>query len=138
MLNSTYGQNDYKPTDKIPTSISLISKFHSVITFLETKDFYKKGMSEEEFIDKTTSCLEDKELKKLFAPYMSQIFYYHENNFTSDKVYDSVKGDNFITLTNALERYMEDPVIRKEMLLKKPKWFNYLRKIIDWIDDHWK
>ncbi len=135
---SVKAQSTYKVTDDIPTSVKLIGKYHAVITFLETKEFYKPGMSEDEFVQTTTSCLEDETLIEMFTPYMRHIYNYHVNKMTSDEVYDKEDSNSFASLSTSLEKYMQDPNIRKELSFKKPKWFNWLRKAIDWLDDHWK
>ncbi|HEX8268808.1 MAG TPA: hypothetical protein VF581_02855 [Flavobacterium sp.] len=126
----------YKTTDKVPTSVSLTAKFHAVITYLETKELYRAGMSREEFVKVTTSCVEEKEIVEIFAPYMGKVYDYHTQKLSSDKVYDMVTGEDFVAMANRLRAYEETS--GHTASLKKPWWVNWLRKAIDFIDDNWK
>ena len=57
-----------KPANKIATSVVLVAKYHAVITFLESKDYYKDGISNEEFVKKGLVGITDKKLGGNFPP----------------------------------------------------------------------
>ena len=126
----------YNITEKVPTSISLTAKFHAVITYLETKEMYTEGMSRDEFVNVTTSSVEEQEIVQIFSPYMGKIYDYHTQNLTPDKVYDLVTGEDFVEMANSMRSY--ELSSGHTASLKKPRWFNWLRKVIDYIDDHWE
>lgn len=127
----SYGQ-EIKPSNKVATSVKLIGKFHAVITYLETKDFYVKGMSEEDYVNTTTSCIKETELKNVFKPYMAKIYSYHTKGLTSDQVYDLVDGNDFASVENALRKYRVISEINTTYTLR---WFNWLRKLFEFPGD---
>jgi hypothetical protein len=136
MLSISSFAQDLTPTSKVPTSVSLIGKYHAVITYLETASYYKAGMTEDAFIRATTACIEEQELKDLFKPYMSKIYSYHTKKLTSDQVYDLTDGRVFSDTINGLIKFESNS--GHVASAKKPWWFNWLRKAIDFIDDNWK
>ncbi|WP_452226644.1 hypothetical protein [Lacinutrix cladophorae] len=133
---SSKAQESFKTNDKIPTSVKLVGKFHAVITYLETKEFYKNGMTKDEFVKSTTSCVDDKELINIFKPCMEEIYVFHTKKLSPDQVYDYIDGNSFAKTAIALKKY-EIKYDREASRIKKPKWFNWLRKFIDWLDDTW-
>jgi hypothetical protein len=102
----SFGQ-DMTPESKVSTSVSLVGKYHAVITFLETASYYKPGMSQDAFVKATTSCIEEQELRDLFTPYMAKIYSYHTKKLTSDQVYDITDGRDFSVTINALQKFEE-------------------------------
>jgi|GEM_PF-5192215 len=121
---------------KVPTSIKLIGKFHAVITYLETKDFYKSGVTEASFIKAVCANVDDIKVIEITTPYLKTIYSYHLNKLTSDQVYDKTTGEQYALMHNQLTSYIKT-IGDKPSKLKKPKWFNWLRKLIDFIDDNW-
>ena len=69
-----------------------------------------------------------------------------------DLVYDRTDGRAFVNLINGLVSRIEPGMNQIEFenhlidgypagggnLLKKPRWVNWIRKAIDFIDDNWK
>ena len=92
-------------------------------------------MTEESFVSATTSCISEKDLVNIFKPYMSEIYRYHTQKLTPDQVYDRVDGSKFASTASALKSYEKST--NHGASAKKPKWFNWLRKFIDWLDDTW-
>jgi hypothetical protein len=123
---------EIKASNKVSTSVKLIGKYHAVITFMETKEYYTKNMSEEDYFNETTSCIKETELKNLFRPYMAKIYSCHVKNLTSDQVYDLIDGADFANVENALRKYRSTPEINTTSTLR---WFNWLRKLFDFPGD---
>lgn len=128
-------QQDLSTSSKVPTTVALTAKYHAVITYLETKELYRSGMSRDEFVRATTEGVDDQQAVAIFSEYMSKIYECHTRKMTSDAVYDSIDGKEFVIMINKLTRY--EAANGHQLSLKKPRWFNWLRKAIDFIDDHW-
>lgn len=126
---------ELRTNTKVPTTVALTAKYHAVITYLETKELYRDGMSRDAFVKATTAGVDDQTAVTVFSDYMSKIYEFHTRRLTPDAVYDSVDGSDFVVMINKLTQYEESN--GHQLSLKKPRWFNWLRKAIDFIDDHW-
>jgi hypothetical protein len=122
-----------KPANKIATSVVLVAKYHAVITFLESKDYYRQGITSEEFVQKGLAGVTDKKLISILTPYMQKIYSYHTQKYTADMVYDQITGSEFSSTVNSLRLYA------KEVGSISPQvrigWLNAIRKFFDWLDD---
>lgn len=133
MLSVTsYGQV-VKPSNRISTSVSVAAKFHAVITYLESKDYYKSGMSSDEFVKNALVGVEDQKLRDIFTPYMQTIYTFQTQKLTADQVYDKITGDEFAKTVNALRVYQAQTGNGATPM--KIRWLNAIRKFIDWVDD---
>jgi glyceraldehyde 3-phosphate dehydrogenase len=81
--NFSYAQI-VKPANKIATSVVLVAKYHAVITFLESKEYYRQGITSEEFVQKGLAGVTDKKLISILTPYMQKIYSYHTQKYTAD------------------------------------------------------
>jgi hypothetical protein len=122
-----------KPANKIATSVVLVAKYHAVITFLESKDYYKEGISSDEFVKKGLVGITDKKLISLLTPYMQTIYSFHTQKLTADMVYNRISGTEFSNTVNSLRLYQKEggnftPQVRIG-------WLNAIRKFFDWLDD---
>ncbi len=122
-----------KPENKIATSVVLVAKYHAVITFLESKDYYKEGMSSADFVSKGLSGITDKKLISILSPYMQTIFKFHTQKLTADMVYDKIKGSEFSSTVNSLRQYQKD--FGNPSIQTRIGWLNAIRKFFDWLDD---
>ena len=122
-----------KPTNKIATSVVLVAKYHAVITFLESKDYYKEGISSDDFVKKGLTGVSDKKLISILTPYMKTIYSFHTQNLTADMVYDRIDGAEFSSTVNSLRLYQKE--IGSIPSQERIGWLNAIRKFFDWLDD---
>lgn len=130
--SASFGQI-VEPTSKITTSVSLTSKFHGVITYLESKDYYRAGMTKDEFVKNAMVGVKDQKLIEIFRPYMETIYTFHTQKLTADNVYDKIRGDEFSKVVNQLRIYQKET--GNSATAERINWLNALRKFIDWVDD---
>jgi hypothetical protein len=120
-------------SSRVSTSIKLTAKFHAVITYLESKDYYKAGMSKDAFIKASTVGVTDVRLVECCTPYLTTIYTFHTKKLTADQVYDNVDGTDFANVINSVFAYEKSS--GNTFLTQKMGWLNWLRKLIDTIDD---
>jgi hypothetical protein len=122
-----------KPANKIATSVVLVAKYHAVITFLESKDYYRQGITSDEFVQKGLAGVTDKKLISILTPYMQKIYTFHTQKYTADMVYNQIVGNEFSTVVNSLRLYANEVgPISPELRIG---WLNAIRKFFDWLDD---
>lgn len=119
--------------NKIATTVKLTAKFHGVITYLESADRYKDGMSVDEFVKGELQGVEDEKLIDIFTPYFQNIYTFHKAGLTADMVYDKIDGEGFTRVVNDLRIYQEETGNGATPM--KIRWLNAIRKFIDWVDD---
>lgn len=129
-----------------------LAKYHAVITYLETKENYQPEMSKEDFINNCLAFLGCVKVPDFFKEYLAFIYEFHRLDVPADLVYDRTDGRAFVNLINGLVSRIEPGMNQIEFenhlidgypagggnLLKKPRWVNWIRKAIDFIDDNWK
>ncbi len=122
-----------KPSNKIATSVVLVAKYHAVITFLESKDYYRQGMTSEEFVQKGLTGVTDKKMLTILTPYMQTIYSFHTQKLTADMVYDRITGSEFSNTVNLLRQYVKE--VGTISSQTRIGWLNAIRKFFDWLDD---
>ncbi len=122
-----------KPANKIATSVVLVAKYHAVITFLESKDYYRQGMTSEEFVQKGLTGVSDKKMLTILTPYMQTIYSFHTQKLTADMVYDRITGSEFSNTVNLLRQYVKE--VGTISSQTRIGWLNAIRKFFDWLDD---
>ena len=133
MLTNFCNAQIVKPANKIATSVVLVAKYHAVITFLESKDYYKDGISNEEFVKKGLVGITDKKLLTLLTPYMQTIYSFHTQKLTADMVYERITGSEFSNTVNSLRIYQKEGGNFPPQ--NRIGWLNAIRKFFDWLDD---
>lgn len=140
------------PFVKICIKVQTLGKYHAVITFLETKENYKPEMTEDDFIKNCLAFLGCVKIPQFFKDYLSFIYPFHVNDVNSDYVYDKTDGRAFTNLYNEMIKLIQPGMTQIEYEnhlipgypagggnpLEKPKWVNWIRKVIDIIDDLWQ
>lgn len=130
-------------------SVVTVGKLHGIISYLETKEYYTKGMSEKEFVNKIMAYQFDNGVSPdFFKNYLTYIYKLHTLNGDDNKVYDSIDGKAFVDFTNGILKLYNNKMSKEDALMAiytngdasktvKPKngWLNFARKIIDVIDD---
>ena len=155
VINQTFSQTGkaigpYKITSssKLSPKVSTTAKLFMVIAYLETKPNYKEGMSKEEFLNSMLAGVEAKSVPAL-KKYFGTVYDYHKQNMHPDEVYQKTDDKAFIAVYNDLvglyKPKMSKPEFKRVVGLEsldnvrtKPWWINWLRKVIDFIDDNWK
>lgn len=141
-----------EPFAKVCLKGKTLAKYHAVITFLETKENYKPEMTEDNFVKNCLSFLGCVKIPDFFKNYLLFIYQFHKAEVSADYVYDRTDGRAFTDLVNGLISRIEPGMNEIEFenhlvegypagggnLLKKPWWVNWIRKVIDFIDDNWK
>lgn len=129
-----------------------LAKYHAVITFLETKENYKPEMTQDDFVKNCLSFLGCVKIPDYLRDYLVFIYDFHKSDVSADYVYEKTDGRAFTEIVNSMIGKIEPGMTEIEFenhlidgypagggnMLKKPRWVNWIRKIIDFIDDHWK
>ncbi len=137
LFSTTVFCQKFSANSTITKSVKGWAKFHAVITLLESKAIYKSGMSQDEFVTSNLAGVDDLNLSKIVTPYLQTIYSYHTKGLSADDVYSMTTGEEFATLENQLVAYEKSVGGSSSLSSKKPKWLNWLRKLIDLIDDNW-
>lgn len=143
------GPQKITATSKMNPKVSTVAKLYMVIAYLETKPNYKEGMSEEEFLNSMFTGFKAQSEPAL-RKYFRVVYGYHKQNMHPDDVYLKADERAFIAVYNDLVSLYKPQMTKAEFrrvaglessdhLIKErgPWWFNLLRKLLDWIDDHW-
>ena len=126
--------------------VSTVAKLYMVIAYLETKPIYQEGMSQEEFLNAMFTGFHAQSEPAL-RKYFQVVYSYHKQNLNPDDVYLKTDERAFVAVYNDLVSLYKPQMTKEEFRrtagldatigVRGPWWFNWLRKIIDWIDDHW-
>lgn len=120
---------------------------YGIICYLETKEFYKDGISESQFVENVLSYQFDNgERPEDFKKFLGSIYKLHTMRADNNTVYDNVDSVAFANFTNSALKYYKAGLSKEENLstvftqgskIKPPKngWLNMARKLIDLIDD---
>lgn len=136
---------------KVSIRANTLGKYHMVITFLETKGNYQDGMTEADFKKNCLAFLGCVKYPPCFPDYLSEVYKFHVSGVDADTVYNKTDGRAFANLVNGLLERKKPGMTEIEFenhliegypagggnLLKKPWWVNWIRKVIDLIDDNW-
>jgi hypothetical protein len=140
------------PTSQIQMSGKTAGKLHMVITFLETKSAYSRGITGEEFVSKALRQMHPAPIPPWLRTYLLRVYDYHVKGLSADAVYATEDGRAFSEIYNAAARAYKPGMTKAEFeqqlipgaspdygdaIANKPKWINSLRKLIDTIDDSW-
>jgi len=140
------------PTSQIQISGKVLAKLHMVVTFLETKGAYSRGVTGDEFVRKALGQMHPAPTPPWLRNYLLRVYDYHGKGLSADAVYAIEDGRAFSELYNAAARTYKPGMTKAEFeqqlipgaspdygdpIANKPKWINCLRKLIDAIDDLW-
>jgi hypothetical protein len=140
------------PTSQIQVSGKVAGKLHMVVTFLETKPAFSRGMSGDEFVRNALRQMYPAPIPPWLRAYLLRVYDYHVKGVSADVVYATDDGRAFSELYSAVARTYKPGMTRAEFerqlvpdvspdhgdpTANKPKWVNALRKIIDILDDLW-
>jgi hypothetical protein len=127
-------------------------KLHMVVTFLETKPAYSRGVSSDQFIRKVLGQMYPAPIPPWLVTYLSRVYEYHVKGMSPDAVYAADDGRAFVELYNSVASQYKPGMTKAEFerqlvpgaspepgdpVANKPKWINAIRKIIDILDDLW-
>jgi hypothetical protein len=141
------------PSTELQVRGRLAGKLHMVITFLETKPFYSRGVSGDQFVKRALAQMEPAPTPVWLRTYLLQVYEYHVKGVSADVVYATDDGRAFSELYNAAARTYKPGMTKEEFerqlipgttpgygdpQMRKPWWVNCVRKIVDFIDDHWQ
>jgi hypothetical protein len=141
------------PTTQLQVSGRLAGKLHMVTTFLETKPFYSRGVSSDQFVKRALAQMEPAPTPAWLKTYLLRVYEYHAKGVSADVVYATDDGRAFTELYNAVAKTYKPGMTKEEFerqlipgttpgygdpRMRKPWWVNCVRKVVDWIDDHWK
>jgi hypothetical protein len=138
------------PTSQIQISGKVAGKLHMVVTFLETKGAYSRGVTGDEFVRKALAQMHPAPIPPWLRSYLLRVYDYHVKGLSADAVYATEDGRAFSELYNAAARTYKPGMTKAEFeqqlvpgtspdygdpIANKPKWVNVLRKLIDMLDD---
>lgn len=143
------GPQKITATSQMSPKVSTVAKLYMVIAYLETKPIYKDGMSQEEFLNSMFAGFHAQSEPAL-RKYFQVVYGYHKQNLTPDDVYLKADERAFVAVYNDFVSLHKSQMTKAEFKRvvgleaidnskggRGPWWFNWLRKFIDWIDDHW-
>lgn len=131
MSSFAFGHNRNTNTS---TAISVLGQSVTSQVYEATNEFYKDGMSENDFINTAVSGV-DKEMVELVRPYLSKLYSYHVQKLTVRQVSDMAVSKEFLQTYSSLSSYVKshDTV---NATTSRIKWLHWLRLLIDLIDDN--
>ena len=122
-----------------------------VVTVLETRDLYAETKSKDKFVTTLLELYGKSPATESLREYLGVVYDYHQKETNSDLIWQQENGEAFAKLLNQMsglvKRGSSKEDIQKQLFpevnfnnsqMKKPWWVNPIRKIVDYIDDHWK
>jgi hypothetical protein len=143
-------------TKPVSLTFGTVAKLYSTVVYLEVKDTYKPGMSEEEFSTKLLKQTGDGPANKFLRDFYKKLYPCCVMNCDPDNFYRNANGDAFSILLKNLKPIVQNwskdkpaNTLDKEALLQylapnykesggvQGKFFNRIRKTIDVILECW-
>jgi hypothetical protein len=123
-----------------------------VITFLETKGAYSRGVTGDEFVRKALRQMHPAPIPPWLRSYLMRVYDYLVKGLSADAVYATEDGRAFCELYYAVASTYKPGMTKAEFeqqlvpgtspdygdpIANKPKWVNFLRKFFDVLDTLW-
>jgi hypothetical protein len=143
-------------SQEVPIKFGTLAKLYSTVVYLEVKDTYKAGMTEDQFCDQLLKQTGDGQARSFFRDFYKWLYPCCVSNCDPDTFYRTANGDAFSKLLKNIKPLIQNwskgqPAnkINKEALLKylapnyngpeeqQGKAFNRIRKTIEIILDAW-
>lgn len=152
------------PETTIQVKAITAAKIHMVVSFLETKQAYRRGITKEEFVrqalgNMATVVARGGAKTQWLNEYLSKVYTYHERGMSPDAIYAEEDGQAFIRAYNSAGSSCKPGMTRddfeKQLIpgsipsgtdisaarapadisaARVPKWINLIKKLIDFIE----
>lgn len=137
IVSIAQAQKTFVPSDVIGgKTIVKWAKEWDLKAFQQTKEVYKKGMSQESFIQAIKSnfpAQASASFKEVFVPYYEYVYDFHSRGLTDAQVTNAITGMETTEMINGLSSWnANNPGILPEM--KKFNWLKFLELVVDIIN----
>lgn len=136
IVSATQAQRIFKTTDVIGgIPILQLAQKMDVEAFLQTKEIYKTGMTETEFIGALLGNFpkEAETIKPLFIPYYKYIYSFHKRGIKESKIRSEVTGREFATVCTNISSWNAN---NQGQLVDTKKWtwrdvLRFIKEVIE-------